>query len=121
MNRANKLGIKVIIDLVVNHTSDQHPWFQTARKDKKSKYRDWYVWSDTRPPNWNEGIVFPGFQEAIWSYDERAGQYYYHRFYDFEPDLNMDNPDLRTEVRRIMGYWLELGVRGSAWTSCRSS
>jgi maltose alpha-D-glucosyltransferase / alpha-amylase len=112
MNRASKLGIKVIIDLVVNHTSDQHPWFQTARKDKKSKYRDWYVWSDTRPPNWNEGMVFPGFQESIWSYDERAGQYYYHRFYDFEPDLNMDNPDVRTEVRRIMGYWLELGVAG---------
>jgi maltose alpha-D-glucosyltransferase/alpha-amylase len=112
INRANKLGIKVIIDLVVNHTSDQHPWFQTARKDRKSKYRDWYVWSDTRPPNWNEGMVFPGFQEAIWSYDERAGQYYYHRFYDFEPDLNMDNPDVRTEVRRIMGYWLELGVAG---------
>jgi maltose alpha-D-glucosyltransferase / alpha-amylase len=112
MNRANKLGIKVIIDLVVNHTSDQHPWFQTARKDKKSKYRDWYVWSDTRPPNWNEGMVFPGFQESIWSYDERAGQYYYHRFYNFEPDLNMDNPDVRTEVRRIMGYWLELGVAG---------
>jgi maltose alpha-D-glucosyltransferase/alpha-amylase len=112
MNRASKLGIKVIIDLVVNHTSDQHPWFQTARKDKKSKYRDWYVWSDTRPPNWNEGMVFPGFQESIWSYDEQAGQYYYHRFYDFEPDLNMDNPDVRTEVRRIMGYWLELGVAG---------
>jgi maltose alpha-D-glucosyltransferase / alpha-amylase len=74
MNRANKLGIKVIIDLVVNHTSDQRPWFQTARKDKKSKYCDWYVWSDTRPPNWNEGMVFPGFQESIWSYDERAGR-----------------------------------------------
>lgn len=112
MHRANKLGIKVIIDLVVNHTSDQHPWFQAARRDRKSKYRDWYVWSDTRPPNWNEGMVFPGFQDSIWSYDEKAGEYYYHRFYDAEPDLNMDNPDVRTEVRRIMGYWLQLGVAG---------
>ena len=112
MNRANKLGIKIIIDLVVNHTSDQHPWFQAARRDRTSKYRDWYVWSDTRPPNWNQGMVFPGYQDSIWSYDQGAGQYYYHRFYDFEPDLNMDNPDVRTEVRRIMGYWLELGVAG---------
>ncbi len=112
MNRANKLGIKVIIDLVVNHTSDQHPWFQAARNDSKSKYRSWYLWSENRPKNWNEGMVFPGYQESIWTYDDKADEYYYHRFYDFEPDLNMDNPDVRTEVRRIMGYWLELGVAG---------
>lgn len=112
MTRANKLGVKVIIDLVVNHTSDQHPWFQTARQDRKSKYHDWYIWSESLPPNWDKGMVFPGVQESIWSYDEQAGRYYYHRFYDCEPDLNMDNPDVRTEVRRIMGYWLELGVAG---------
>ncbi|HZS03966.1 MAG TPA: alpha-amylase family protein [Blastocatellia bacterium] len=112
MHRANKLGIKVIIDLVLNHTSDEHPWFQAARQDKRSKYRDWYVWSESRPPDWNEGMVFPGVQEAVWSRDEQAGEYYFHRFYDFMPDLNIDNPDVRTEVRRIMGYWLELGVAG---------
>jgi maltose alpha-D-glucosyltransferase / alpha-amylase len=112
MHQAQKRGIKVIIDLVVNHTSDRHPWFQTGRKDKQSKYRDWYVWSKKRPRDWNKGMVFPGVQKSIWSYDKEAREYYFHRFFDFQPDLNMDNPDVRTEVRRIMGYWLELGVAG---------
>jgi maltose alpha-D-glucosyltransferase / alpha-amylase len=112
MHQAEKRGIKVIIDLVVNHTSDQHRWFQIARKDKDSKYRDWYVWSKKRPPDWNKGMVFPGVQKSTWSYDKEAHEYYYHRFYDFQPDLNMDNPEVRLEVRRIMGYWLELGVAG---------
>ncbi|HSG39549.1 MAG TPA: alpha-amylase family glycosyl hydrolase, partial [Thermoanaerobaculia bacterium] len=112
MWQARQRGIRVIIDLVANHTSDQHRWFQEARSDKDSPYRDWYVWSKERPENWNEGMVFPGVQEATWTYDEKAGEYYFHRFYSFQPDLNMENPQVRTEIRRIMGYWLELGVAG---------
>ena len=112
MHQAKKRGIKVIIDLVVNHTSDEHPWFQAARSDPESRYRDWFVWSRKRPSNWNQGMVFPGVQKSTWTRDEKAGAYYFHRFYEHQPDLNMDNPEVRTEVRRIMGYWLELGVAG---------
>lgn len=109
---AEKRGMRVIIDLVVNHTSDQHPWFKVARRDANSRYRDWYIWSKQRPANWNKGMVFPGVQKATWTRDKQAGAYYHHRFYDFQPDLNMDNPAVRREIRRIMGYWLELGVSG---------
>lgn len=112
IHQAHSRGIRVLMDLVVNHTSDRHPWFQDARSDPRSRYRDWYVWSAERPRQWDEGMVFPGVQEATWTRDEAAGAYYYHRFYDFQPDLNMDNPDVRTEVRRIMGYWLQMGVAG---------
>lgn len=111
MKRAESRGIRVLIDLVVNHTSDRHPWFQEAR-DPASPRHDWYVWSKQRPKGWNRGMVFPGVQTSTWSKDPEAGEWYYHRFYDFQPDLNMDNPDVRTEVRRIMGYWLQLGVSG---------
>lgn len=112
MHQANKRGIKVIIDLVVNHTSDQHPWFQDARSSEDAKHRDWYVWSKERPSDWNEGMVFPGVQEATWTYDKAAKAYYFHRFYKFQPDLNIDNPKVREEIHRIMGFWLELGVAG---------
>ncbi len=112
MHQANKRGIKVIIDLVVNHTSDQHPWFQESRSSKDNPKRDWYVWSEEKPSDWNEGMVFPGVQEATWTYDQKAKAYYFHRFYKFQPDLNIDNPEVRAEIQRIMGYWLELGVAG---------
>jgi maltose alpha-D-glucosyltransferase/alpha-amylase len=112
MHEAHKRGIRVIIDMVVNHTSDQHRWFQEAIKDKDSFYRDWYVWSEKRPPNWKEGIVFPGVQEATWTLNKKAGEYYFHRFYEFQPDLNTNNPHVRNEIKRIMGYWLQLGVAG---------
>ena len=112
IHHAHGRGIRVLMDLVVNHTSDRHPWFQSARRDPESRYRDWYVWSKERPKQWNEGMVFPGVQEATWTKDEEAGAYYYHRFYEFQPDLDMDNPEVRTEVRRIMGYWLQMGVDG---------
>lgn len=112
MHQANERGMKVIIDLVVNHTSDRHEWFRRARADETAKHRDWYVWSKKRPPGWNKGMVFPGVQDATWTRDPEAKAYYYHRFYDFQPDLNMDNPAVRTEVRRVMGYWLQLGVAG---------
>ncbi|OKL39579.1 alpha-amylase family protein [Pontibacter flavimaris] len=112
MHQAKKRGIKVIIDLVVNHTSDQHPWFQDARSSKDAKHRDWYVWSEKKPSDWDEGMVFPGVQHATWTYDKKAKAYYYHRFYNFQPDLNIDNPEVREEIMRIIGFWLELGVAG---------
>ena len=105
-------GLRVMIDLVVNHTSDQHPWFQEARRDPKSKYRDWYVWSKKKPKNADSGIVFPGVQKSTWTYDEVAKAYYFHRFYDFQPDLNTANPEVQAEILKIMGFWLQLGVCG---------
>ncbi|HWN42431.1 MAG TPA: alpha-amylase family protein [Thermoanaerobaculia bacterium] len=112
IHQADKRGIHVLMDLVVNHTSDQHRWFQEARRDKNSPFRDWYIWSKKRPPGWNKGMVFPGVQKATWTRDKKAGEYYFHRFYDFQPDLNMDNPQVRTEIRRVIGYWLQQGVEG---------
>ena len=111
MHQAEKRGIKVLMDLVVNHTSDEHPWFQEAR-DPASPKHDWYVWSKKRPADWNKGMVFPGVQKRTWSYDRKAKAYYFHRFYNFQPDLNVDNPRVRAEIRRIIGYWLQLGVEG---------
>jgi maltose alpha-D-glucosyltransferase/alpha-amylase len=111
-HQAKQRGMRVIVDLVINHTSDQHPWFRAARSDKKSPYRDWYVWSKKRPRDYRKGMVFPGVQKETWSYDSVAKEWYYHRFYHFQPDLNTDNPAVRTEMQRIMGFWLELGVSG---------
>jgi maltose alpha-D-glucosyltransferase/alpha-amylase len=105
-------GIRVIIDLVVNHTSDKHPWFQEARSDPKSKYRDWYVWSKKKPKDANAGMVFPGVQKSTWNYDKVAGAWYFHRFYDFQPDLNTSNPEVQAEILKIMGFWIQLGVSG---------
>jgi maltose alpha-D-glucosyltransferase / alpha-amylase len=109
---AKQRGIRVIIDLVVNHTSDQHHWFQEARRDPKSRYRDWYVWSDKKPPSANTGMVFPGVQKSTWSYDKEARAWYFHRFYDFQPDLNTSNPNVQAEILKIMGFWIQLGVSG---------
>jgi maltose alpha-D-glucosyltransferase/alpha-amylase len=104
MREADSRGIRVLIDLVVNHTSDRHPWFRERP--------DWYVWAKKRPRNFKSGVVFPGVQKTTWTFDRRQREYYFHRFYDFQPDLDMDNPRVREEVRRIMGFWLQLGVAG---------
>jgi maltose alpha-D-glucosyltransferase / alpha-amylase len=109
---AAQRGIRVIIDLVVNHTSDQHAWFQQARRDPNSKYRDWYVWSKKRPANSSQGVVFPGVQKSTWSYDSKARAWYFHRFYRFQPDLNTSNPHVLAEILKIMGFWIQLGVSG---------
>ena len=109
---AKQRGIRVIIDLVVNHTSDEHPWFQEARRDPASKYRDWYVWSKKKPRGSNKGMVFPGVQKSTWSYDSVARAWYFHRFYDFQPDLNTSNPHVLAEILKIMGFWIQLGVSG---------
>ena len=109
---AKQRGIRVLIDLVVNHTSNEHPWFKEARKDPNSKYRDWYVWSKKKPRRANHGMVFPGVQKSTWSYDEIAKAWYFHRFYDFQPDLNTSNPEVQAEILKIMGFWIQLGVSG---------
>jgi maltose alpha-D-glucosyltransferase / alpha-amylase len=112
MNHAQALGLRVIVDLVVNHSSRDHPWFQAARSDPGSRFRDWYVWSEERPSDHDKGTVFPGVQKTTWSFDDAAGLWYFHRFYDHQPDLNTSHPAVRNEITRIMGYWLELGVAG---------
>ena len=109
---AHDRGLRVIVDLVVNHTSVDHPWFQAARRDSASPYREWYVWSQEEPPDRHEGMVFPGVQEATWTYDEVAQAWYMHRFYQHQADLNIANPAVRAEIERIMGFWLQLGASG---------
>jgi len=110
MRTARDRGMRVIVDLVVNHTSDRHPWFRSARSSPNSRYRDWYVWRDE--PGEDMELVFPDKEESVWTYDERARQYYLHRFYRHQPDLNVENPDVRDEIAKIVGFWLELGVSG---------
>ena len=112
MQEAEGRGIRVLVDLVVNHTSERHRWFLDARRRKDSPYRDWYLWTEKRPRDLHAGIVFPGVQRSSWSYARDARAWYFHRFYDFEPDLNTDNPRVRDEIHRIVGYWLQLGVSG---------
>jgi maltose alpha-D-glucosyltransferase/alpha-amylase len=112
LHEAGNLGIKVIIDLVVNHTSDQHPWFQSARSTPDSPYRDWYVWAENAPPDRHQGMVFPGEQAETWSFDRTAKAWYYHRFYKFQPDLDIRNPRVREEIKKICAFWLQLGVAG---------
>ncbi len=109
---AKQRGLRVLIDLVVNHTSDQHRWFQSARSDPDSPYRDWYVWSKEKPATASEGMVFPGVQTTTWTWDAQAKAYYFHRFFDFQPDLNTANPAVLAEILKIMGFWIELGVSG---------
>lgn len=112
VKEAYERDIKVIMDLVVNHTSDQHPWFSEARKDVNSKYHNWYVWSDDQPKNYNKGMVFPGVQKEIWTKDSISGKYYYHRFYRFQPDLNIQNNEVQAEIKKIVKFWMDTGVKG---------
>ncbi|CCH52905.1 alpha amylase catalytic region [Fibrisoma limi BUZ 3] len=112
MQQASQRDIRVIMDLVINHTSDQHPWFKAARQDKNSPYRSWYVWSKQQPKDWDKGMVFPGVQTETWSYDSVAGEYFLHRFYRFQPDLNAQNPAVQTEIRNVIRHWLNQGIAG---------
>jgi maltose alpha-D-glucosyltransferase/alpha-amylase len=105
-------GIRVMMDLVLNHSSIEHPWFQQAIANPGSKYRDYYIWADEKPEDADEGMVFPSVQETTWTWNEQAGAYYYHKFYDFQPDLNIANPEVQDELLKIIGFWLELGVSG---------
>ena len=112
LDAAHTRGLRVITDLVINHTSDQHPWFQAARSDRNSPYRDYYVWSDTDQKYREARIIFLDTETSNWTWDEQAGQFFWHRFYSSQPDLNFDNPVVQSEILKVMKYWLDLGVDG---------
>ncbi|HET9740639.1 MAG TPA: alpha-amylase family protein [Solirubrobacteraceae bacterium] len=109
---ARDRGMRVIADFVMNHTSDRHPWFQAARQSRDSPYREFYVWSDEKPEEKPGDVVFPDKEESNWAWDEQAGQYYLHRFYSHQPDLNVANPQVRDELAQVMGFWLAQGLSG---------
>lgn len=109
---AHARGLRVIADLVLNHTSDQHAWFQSARTSRDSPYRDYYVWSDTDQKYKDARLIFLDTEKSNWAWDEAAGQYYWHRFYSSQPDLNYDNPAVRAEMLNVARFWLDLGLDG---------
>ncbi len=112
LDSAHERGLHVIMDLVLNHTSDQHPWFRAARANPNSIFRDYYVWSDTSLKYRDARIIFTDTEESNWAWDELSKQYYWHRFYSSQPDLNFDNPLVVEEILKIISFWLDLGVDG---------
>lgn len=113
LEAAHARGLKVITELVINHTSDQHPWFQRARHAPPgSSERNYYVWSDTDQLYSGVRVIFRDFETSNWTWDKVAGQYFWHRFYSHQPDLNFDNPDVLNEVLRVLDFWLAMGVDG---------
>jgi maltose alpha-D-glucosyltransferase / alpha-amylase len=113
VKEAHARGLKVITELVINHTSDQHPWFQRAvAAPKGSRYRDWYVWSDTPEPYPDVRIIFQDFETSNWHWHPEAGQYYWHRFFNHQPDLNFDNPEVHEALKGVLDFWAEIGVDG---------
>ena len=105
-------GLRLIMDLVVNHCSDQHPWFRQAVEEPESRFHDYFIWSETKPEDADEGVIFPGVQESTWTYNRKVRKYFFHRFYKFQPDLNLANTEVQREILKIVGFWLELGVSG---------
>ncbi|HLL19262.1 MAG TPA: alpha-amylase family glycosyl hydrolase, partial [Rubrivivax sp.] len=113
VEEAHRRGLRVITELVLNHTSDQHPWFQAARRAPKgSAERDFYVWSDDNTRYTGTRIIFTDTEKSNWTWDDVAGQYFWHRFFSHQPDLNYDNPAVREAVFGIMEFWCETGVDG---------
>jgi maltose alpha-D-glucosyltransferase / alpha-amylase len=112
LDRAHARGLRVIVELVVNHTSDQHPWFQEARSSQNNPRRDWYVWSDTDDRYRGVRIIFLDTELSNWAWDPVSKAYYWHRFFSHQPDLNYDNPAVREEIWNVMKFWLDLGVDG---------
>jgi maltose alpha-D-glucosyltransferase / alpha-amylase len=112
VQEAHRRDLRLIIDLVVNHTSDQHPWFQAARRDRNSPYRDYYVWSDSDRKYADARIIFVNTEKSNWTWDDQAGQYFWHRFYSHQPDLNYYNPAVRLEMLKVMKFWLDQDVDG---------
>ena len=112
LEEAHQRGIRVISDLVINHTSDQHPWFQASRTDPSSEFRDFYVWSDD-PDKWSDvRVIFSDTETSNWTFDPVRGQYYFHRFYHHQPDLNYENPAVREAILDVARFWLDLGMDG---------
>ena len=112
LNEAHRRHIRVITELVLNHTSDQHPWFQEARGSRDNPKRDWYVWSDTDTRYQNVRIIFLDTEMSNWSWDPISKSYYWHRFFSHQPDLNFDNPAVREALWEVMKFWLDIGVDG---------
>ena len=109
---AHQRGIRIITDLVLNHTSDAHPWFQSSRSDKNSPYRDYYVWNDDDKKYAGVRIIFQDVETSNWTWDEKAGQYFWHRFYSTQPDLNFENPKVQDEMLNVVRFWLGMGIDG---------
>jgi len=127
LNEAHRLGLKVITELVINHTSDQHPWFQAARTAPPgSPQRDFYVWSDTDQKYLDTRIIFTDTETSNWAWDPVAKAYYWHRFFSHQPDLNFDNPKVLEAVLQTMRFWFDMGVDGfrldaiPTWSSARA-
>jgi maltose alpha-D-glucosyltransferase / alpha-amylase len=109
---AHALDIRIVMDLVMNHTSDEHPWFKASRSDRNSPYRDYYVWSETDQKYQDARIIFLDTEVSNWTLDEKTGQYYWHRFYASQPDLNFDNPQVQEEMFNVARFWLDMGIDG---------
>jgi len=115
VNEAHRRDLRVIVELIPNHTSDQHAWFQASRDPhhpEHARYRDWYVWSDTDQRYTEARIIFRDYEPSNWTFDEKRGAYYWHRFFHHQPDLNYDNPAVQRAMFRVMQFWLDLGVDG---------
>jgi trehalose synthase len=109
---ARDRGMRVIADLVMNHTSDRHPWFEDARRGPESPFHEFYVWKDDKPDEKPGDVVFPDQEDSNWAYDRKAKRWYLHRFYSHQPDLDVSNPEVRDEIAQVAGFWLEQGLGG---------
>ena len=109
---AHEKGLRVIADLVLNHVSDQHPWFQAAIQSRTSPYRDYFVWSDLDKVYSDARIIFIDTESSNWTFEPNTGQYYWHRFYSSQPDLNYEHPAVQEEMIKVMRFWLEMGIDG---------
>ena len=109
---AHALGLRIIMDLVLNHTSDEHPWFKASRSARNSPYREYYVWSNTDQKYMQTRIIFLDTESSNWTWDEKTEQYYWHRFYASQPDLNFDSPAVQEEMFKVARFWLEMGIDG---------
>src|SRR5215471_3336829 len=112
LDAAHARGIRVIADLVLNHTSDRHPWFQESRSSPDSLKRDWYVWSETDQMYKDARVIFADAERSNWAWDGRAKAFYWHRFFGHQPDLNYENPEVRQAMLEVVSFWLEMGIDG---------